>query len=79
MSLVGPRPMMVSQRHLYHGQTYYDLRPGITGFWQISNRNESQFRDRVRFDDAYFQAMSLRTDCAVISRTLSVVLRATGY
>ena len=35
MSLVGPRPMMMSQRRMYPGTAYYALRPGITGFWQI--------------------------------------------
>lgn len=35
MALVGPRPMMVGQRHLYRGKSYYRLRPGITGLWQI--------------------------------------------
>ena len=40
MSLVGPRPMMLSQRDVYHGTSYYNLRPGITGLWQISDRNE---------------------------------------
>ena len=79
MSLVGPRPMMVSQQDLYHGQSYFRLRPGITGFWQISDRNECRFRDRVRFDDAYDAAVSLKTDTVVVMRTGSVVLRGTGY
>ena len=79
MSLVGPRPMMVSQQDLYHGQSYFRLRPGITGFWQISDRNECRFRDRVRFDDAYDAAVSLKTDTVVLMRTVSVVLRGTGY
>lgn len=79
MSLVGPRPMMVSQRALYHGRSYYRLRPGLTGFWQISNRNESRFRDRVRFDDAYEEAVSLQVDIVVLIRTVAVVIRGTGY
>ncbi len=40
MSIVGPRPMMGSQRVMYPGTEYYEMRPGITGFWQISVRNE---------------------------------------
>ena len=79
MSLVGPRPMMVSQRDLYHGTSYYALRPGLTGFWQISNRNLCRFCDRVRFDNAYERSVSLRTDIAVLLRTVVVVLRGTGY
>ncbi|MDG4649605.1 sugar transferase [Roseibacterium sp. SDUM158017] len=79
MSLVGPRPMMVNQKSLYPGQRYYDMRPGLTGFWQISNRNHCRFAGRARYDNAYFNAMSLRTDVAVIWRTIGVVLRGTGY
>lgn len=79
MSLVGPRPMMVSQAPLYSGRSYYEMRPGITGFWQISSRNHCRFTGRVRYDNAYFNAMSLPTDLAVIWRTVGVVLRGTGY
>ena len=79
MSLVGPRPMMVSQQDLYHGQSYFRLRPGITGFWQISDRNECRFRDRVRFDDAYDAAVSLKTDTVVLMRTGSAGPRGSGY
>ena len=53
MSLVGPRPMMLCQRASYSGQSYYNLKPGITGLWQISDRNESEFIARVRYDDVY--------------------------
>ena len=79
MSLVGPRPMMVDQRPLYDGTSYYALRPGLTGFWQISDRNECRFIDRVRFDNAYERAVSLRTDLTVLMRTVAVVARGTGY
>jgi lipopolysaccharide/colanic/teichoic acid biosynthesis glycosyltransferase len=79
MSLVGPRPMMVNQKPLYPGRSYYKVRPGLTGFWQISNRNHCHFAGRARYDNAYFNAMSLPTDLAVIWRTVGVVLRGTGY
>jgi lipopolysaccharide/colanic/teichoic acid biosynthesis glycosyltransferase len=39
MSLVGPRPIMVNQQALYPGRRYYDMRPGLTGLWQVSDRN----------------------------------------
>jgi lipopolysaccharide/colanic/teichoic acid biosynthesis glycosyltransferase len=79
MSLVGPRPMMVCQKPLYPGRRYYEMRPGITGVWQVSNRNHCRFTGRARYDNAYFNAMSLATDLAVLRRTVSVVLRGTGY
>ena len=79
MSLVGPRPMMVAQQDMYHGRGYYALRPGLTGFWQITDRNECDFRDRVQYDDAYNRSVSFTTDMIVILRTFKVVLRGTGY
>ena len=79
MSLVGPRPMMTSQQDLYPGIAYYALRPGITGPWQVSQRNESSFADRAHFDLAYDQSLSLATDLRLLARTVRVVLRATGY
>lgn len=78
MSVVGPRPMMLEQRALYPCTTYYKMRPGLTGFWQISSRSRSSFADRARFDRLYHGRMSLGADVAVIWRTIKVVLRATG-
>lgn len=79
MSLVGPRPMMLDQQALYPGQSYYRLRPGITGFWQISDRNDCEFRDRAVYDDQYDKKISLWTDLSVLARTVRVVVRGTGY
>ncbi len=78
MSLVGPRPMMCEQRVLYPGTEYYDMRPGITGYWQTSVRNESSFSERAGFDAAYHRDQSLVTDIKLILATVSVVLAATG-
>ena len=79
MSLVGPRPMMVHQKELYHGQAYFELRPGITGLWQVSDRNNCGFKDRVAYDDLYNDSLSLKTDMTILGRTVSVVMRATGH
>lgn len=78
MSLVGPRPMMPNQQDLYPGRVYYAMRPGITGFWQTSVRNESSFSERAEFDTAYFKDLSFRTDLRVVLKTVIVVLRGTG-
>lgn len=79
MSLVGPRPMLPSQQAIYAGRAYYGLRPGLTGPWQVSTRNESMFSERAAFDEWYAQNLSLTTDIKLIFRTFSVVLRATGH
>ena len=78
MSLVGPRPMMPCQQNLYPGSAYYRLRPGVTGFWQISSRNRSSFADRAKFDACYERKVSLWTDLRVLFGTVRVVLRCTG-
>lgn len=78
MSIVGPRPMMVDQQKIYPGTAYYALRPGITGFWQTSVRNESSFADRAQFDTDYLCQMSFLTDFRVMLRTVRVVVNGTG-
>ncbi len=79
MSLVGPRPMMPEQKKLYPGEAYYSMRPGLTGLWQISQRNASSFASRADFDTSYAGQLSLRTDLGIIFATVGVVLRGTGY
>ena len=78
MSIVGPRPMMPCQQELYPGTAYYALRPGITGYWQVSVRNESSFAQRAGFDTAYLQQLSFVNDLRVLFKTVRVVLRGTG-
>lgn len=78
MSLVGPRPMMVSQKTLYPGAEYYLMRPGVTGFWQTSVRNLSSFSERAMYDRQYYQALSFKTDVGLILKTVKVVATGTG-
>jgi lipopolysaccharide/colanic/teichoic acid biosynthesis glycosyltransferase len=79
MSIVGPRPMMPAQRARYMGLAYYALRPGLTGPWQVSVRNESSFAQRAEFDRQYDQRVTFFGDLGLILRTLYVVMRGTGY
>lgn len=79
MSIVGPRPMLVDQDRLYPGRSYYRMRPGITGLWQVSARNETEFSARAHFDDAYDRAMSFQTDLGIMLKTVAVVFRCTGH
>ena len=79
MSIVGPRPMMLEQAQLYPGADYYHLRPGVTGLWQISDRNNSSFAARANFDAEYAANLSLHCDLGIIAKTVGVVLRCTGY
>lgn len=82
MSLVGPRPFTPEQRDLYPGGRgaleYYRMLPGITGLWQVSQRNRSSFADRAAYDSAYFHQIGLLMDLRILARTVGVVLRGTG-
>ncbi|MBD0317247.1 MAG: sugar transferase [Thermoleophilia bacterium] len=78
MSLVGPRPTSFapSTYDLWHTQRL-EVRPGITGLWQVTGRNDTTFDERLRLDIRYIENMSLRTDLRILSWTaLSVVRRA---
>lgn len=80
MSLVGPRPMLPEQLDLYGDPAhYFALRPGITGYWQVSERNESAFRARVALDAMYDRNLSLAEDGKVLWRTVGAVMKRTGY
>lgn len=79
MSLVGPRPMMPAQRGMYPGLAYYGLRPGLTGTWQISDRNNCGFSKRADFDTEYDKNMTFAGDLAILMKTVSAVAKGTGY
>ncbi len=78
MSLVGPRPILPEQRQYYSGAAYYNLRPGLTGLWQISERNASTFSERAVLDARYASMMSFGVDLWILSKTPTVVLKGTG-
>jgi len=79
MSLIGPRPMMPCQRALYPGGAYYRLRPGMTGPWQVSDRNDSTFVKRADFDRDYDRSLSLWYDLHILARTVTTVMKGTGF
>lgn len=80
MSVVGPRPMMPDQLPLYDDPApYFDMRPGITGAWQVSDRNENSFGHRSTVDAKYYAELSLLVDLRILFQTVGAVLRRTGY
>lgn len=80
MSLVGPRPMMPEQlSHYGDPAAYFALKPGITGIWQVSARNEHAFSYRAKVDAIYHATATLRGDLGLMFRTVGVVVRGTGY
>jgi lipopolysaccharide/colanic/teichoic acid biosynthesis glycosyltransferase len=80
MSLVGPRPFLPEQTEDYGAAypLYITIRPGITGLWQVSGRNQLSFSERSRLDECYIRCWSLCLDWEILFRTLWVVLRRDG-
>ncbi|RPI95345.1 MAG: lipid carrier--UDP-N-acetylgalactosaminyltransferase [Chloroflexi bacterium] len=80
MSVVGPRPIMLEQKALYgHGiDLYRSVRPGLTGFWQVSGRNHTSFHQRTLFDIYYIRNWSVWLDIHILFRTVWVVLSRDG-
>lgn len=81
MSIVGPRPLATDEAHFYADAfaTYCSLKPGITGPWQVSGRNQISFEGRAQLDCEYARTKSLGQDFRIILRTIPVVLHGTGY
>jgi Undecaprenyl-phosphate galactose phosphotransferase WbaP len=80
MSLVGPRPIVDSEQAFYGDDLDYYLlvRPGITGLWQVSGRNNVCYSRRVALDGWYVRNWSLWHDIAILCGTLPAVLRREG-
>jgi lipopolysaccharide/colanic/teichoic acid biosynthesis glycosyltransferase len=79
MSLVGPRPTSFSADtyRLWH-TARLESKPGITGLWQVSGRNELDFDERLRLDIAYHRNQSLSLDLRILLRTVGSVLNGRG-
>ena len=80
MSLVGPRPIVESERQRYGSRfaLYKRVRPGLTGLWQISGRNNLRYIDRVWLDEHYVRNWSIWMDLFILLRTPIVVLQGRG-
>jgi len=80
MSIVGPRPVLEKQVPMYGSSfhLYKQVRPGITGLWQVSGRNHLTFAERVRLDKYVIQNWSVWLDLYILARTVGVLLTANG-
>lgn len=80
MSLVGPRPIVDEELEKYGDKSsyYLEVRPGITGLWQISGRNDATYNSRVFLDAWYVQNWSLLYDIVIMVRTIKVVFGGNG-
>jgi exopolysaccharide production protein ExoY len=80
MSLVGPRPIVrqESPRYGRYFDDYCKLRPGITGLWQVSGRNDMTYRRRVAHDVVYSRRSSLALDMRILLMTIPAIAAAEG-
>jgi lipopolysaccharide/colanic/teichoic acid biosynthesis glycosyltransferase len=81
MSLVGPRPLLMSD--LVHfpdsdPRLRFAMVPGITGLWQVSGRSNTSDADRLRLDQEYVEGWSLWLDLAILLKTVPAVLSTSG-
>ena len=80
MSLVGPRPIVPAEVIHYgiHIERYHEVRPGLTGAWQISGRSDVSYEQRVALDCDYVAGRSFRRDLGILVKTVPAVLKSKG-
>ena len=80
MSLVGPRPIVREELMRYgrSSQSYLSVKPGITGLWQVTGRNDTDYRRRVAIDVYYVRKQNLLLDMYILLKTTCVVLAGDG-
>jgi lipopolysaccharide/colanic/teichoic acid biosynthesis glycosyltransferase len=80
MSLVGPRPVIAYEVDEYPDWYLgrFAVRPGLTGLWQVSGRNERTYEEMVRLDLEYAERRTLGMDLLILLKTVWVVLRRKG-
>lgn len=81
MSVVGPRPVTKDEIERYgvYVDRLLSVKPGVTGLWQVSGRNDVSYDERVALDMEYIDKKSLWLDIKIIFKTVRVVLMGTGY
>lgn len=80
MSFVGPRPVVKDELELYGNAAAYYLRsrPGLTGLWQVSGRNDVSYGTRIAFDRHYVENWSFAADLKILIRTIPAVISSRG-
>ncbi|MUL35147.1 sugar transferase [Gloeocapsopsis dulcis] len=76
MSVVGPRPLVAQELHMYgsHIDKVLTIKPGITGLWQVSGRNDIPYNRRIQIDLYYVKFHNFWLDLWVIVKTIGVVI-----
>ena len=81
MSIVGPRPVVRDELEQYYADAlehYLAVKPGLTGAWQISGRNDMKYSERVALDRAYVESWGLWSDFLIVIRTVGAIFGRRG-
>jgi lipopolysaccharide/colanic/teichoic acid biosynthesis glycosyltransferase len=78
MSLVGPRPVLAWEAEMFHDsdQRRFEVKPGITGLWQIRGRNRLPYREALALDVEYVQSRSFKLDLMILASTVPALFRS---
>ncbi len=81
LSFVGPRPIVASELERYGDESglFLHIKPGLTGLWQVSGRNDVNYDSRVKLDVYYIENWSIGLDIAILIRTIPVLFHRNGY
>jgi lipopolysaccharide/colanic/teichoic acid biosynthesis glycosyltransferase len=80
MSMVGPRPCLPWEAPLFESRDHgrFEVKPGLTGLWQVSGRNDLSMREALDLDIEYVRRRSTRLDLWILVRTIPAVIRCRG-
>jgi lipopolysaccharide/colanic/teichoic acid biosynthesis glycosyltransferase len=80
MHLVGPRPVTLEEVHRYGARKrhYLSVKPGLTGLWQVSGRNNTTYAERVEHDTDYVEKRNPLMDLWIVTRTVKVLFTRDG-
>ena len=80
MSLIGPRPVIEEEKKYYgkHWDEFLSIKPGMTGLWQVSGRNDTTYDERVSLDIKYIRNWTLWMDIKIVFKTIGIIFNPKG-
>lgn len=81
LSVVGPRPVVKSELidfYQHRAAKILSVRPGLTGLWQVSGRNDTSYQTRILLDEKYVDIRNFRVDLKLIAKTLPAMIKSKG-
>ena len=81
MSVVGPRPVVEEELIKYYKEKanlYKSIKPGVTGYWQVEGRSDTDYDERIKMDEYYIKNQSFLFDLKIILKTIKVMITRKG-